>query len=764
MLVSDFTDGIKDAMSDRFAIDREIGRGGMATVYLAEETNPKRQVAVKVLEPELATTEARERFLREVEFSSQLTHPNIVPIFSSGEINGLLYYVMPYIDGHTLRYLLSTKGALDPDQAFQITAEVADALNYAHSKGVVHRDVKPENILLSNGHAVVADFGIARALCVACGDNLTIAGYPIGTPGYMSPEQGSGEEVDARTDVYSLGAVVYEMLSGEPPFKGPTIEAVIAARYTQPTPTLSGAGWNHSDTVDGAVQRAMMLDRDARFDSTMDFLRAMRSHVSADVMPDTLDPSRSLRPVVTKEARERSIAVLPFANLSPDPDNEYFADGITEDIITQLSKIGSLHVTSRTSVLPYRDTDKSLGRIAAELGVSTILEGSVRKAGNRVRVAAQLIDAEADSHLWADRYDRELTDIFEIQSEIAQHIADALQATLSPDEKELLGKKPTECLDAYNLHLQGRFYWSKFTPDGISRAIELFHEAAELDETFALPHAGIADSHILMTSTLGLTPPMKCMPLARESALKALQIAPDLADAHASLAAVKMWYDWDWEGARESFERALELEPDAEKPLMMYGFYLSAMGRHDEALAAARKGEALSPVSVLAATNVGTHLYKARRYDEAIAQFKKAQDVDVAFPPTYIMLGWTYLKTGEYDKAVQAAERAAYLTGGPPPRRAGLGCALAAAGETTRAAEIYAELEQLRVSEYVAATDLALLAAHLGKIDAAFGWLDEAIQERAGWLPYIKIDPIWDPLAPDPRLDDIARRIKLPGV
>ena len=761
MQVTELLDEVQDALGDRYVVDREIGRGGMATVFLAEEQQPRRQVAVKVLAPELAGGIGRERFLREVEFAAQLTHPNIIPIFTADEVGDLLYYIMPYIDGQSLRWLLAKQGRLSLDEALKIAEEVGDALHYAHMQGVVHRDVKPENILLASGHAMVADFGIARALCVACGDNITIAGVPIGTPGYMSPEQAKGDEVDPRADLYSLGCIVYEMLTGKPPFRGPTIEAIISARYSQPTPTLGQAGWTLSPTIDRAVQRSMALDRDDRFETIAEFLETLRPKISSEALAASL-ASNSLPP--TLDALEapngnKAVAVLPFTNLSADPENEYFSDGITDDIITQLSKIAGLEVTSRTSVKQYKNTDKSLGQIGSELGVTAILEGSVRRAGNRVRVVAQLISSATDKHLWAESFDRELTDIFEIQSEIAEKIASALQATLTPNDKVELAKKPTDNLDAYHLYLQGKFYWSKFTVEGVEKAIEFFTQAAEHDENYALAHAGLSDCYMLLSVTLGKLPPHEGLSKAKQAALKALQLDDTLGDAHATLGAVCMWHDWDWTGADTATLRALELDPEGEKSHLIRAFYLAAVGRHDEAVELTERAVKLCPVSLLINSHLGLQRYFAHQFEEAAKSLEKTVEMDANFPPAHYLLGWTYIQLGRFDEAIAEAERAIELTGSSSQRRAALGVALAMSGKSDAAGNILSELESQVDEGYVSPADIAMLHGHLGRIDQAFEWLHRAVEQRAPWLGFLRIDPIWDPLRSDPRFSAIEHSV-----
>ena len=436
--MADLLTRLRADVADRYAIERELGRGGMATVYLAQDLKHHRQVAIKVLKPEIAAALGPERFLREIETTARLSHPHILPLHDSGEANGVLYYVMPFVEGESLRCRLDREKQLPLEDALGIAREVADALSYAHSRDVVHRDIKPENILLEAGHAVVSDFGIARAVSVASGDRLTETGLVAGTPAYMSPEQAMGEPtLGPRTDIYSLACVLYELLAGEPPYTGPTAQAIVAKRLGDPVPRVRRVRDTVPVAVEEALVKALARVPADRFPSAFAFLEALTT-------PDAARASR------------RSIAVLPFANLSSDPENEYFADGITEDVIAQLSKIGALKVISRTSVIQFKKREQSLREIGERLGVGALLEGSVRRAGNRVRVVAQLIDAETDRHVWAETYDRQLTDIFAIQSDVALQIATALEAELTPDERARIGKHSAGDLEAYHLYLRGR--------------------------------------------------------------------------------------------------------------------------------------------------------------------------------------------------------------------------------------------------------------------------------------------------------------------
>ncbi|MCZ6917235.1 MAG: hypothetical protein O7I93_10700, partial [Gemmatimonadetes bacterium] len=579
------------------------------------------------------------------------------------------------------------------------------------------------------------------------------------TPGYMSPEQIRGLEVDPRADVYSLGCVVYEMLTGQPPFPGPTVEAILAARYSHPIPTLRDAGWTVSATIDQAIHRSMEIDRDKRFETAAEFLEMLKPRVTqaqlgeavtTDELPATLDPAATAH---------KSVAVLPFSNLSADPDNEYFSDGITDDIITQLSKIPGLDITSRTSVMQYKDTQKSLGQISDELRVGSILEGSVRRVGNRVRVVAQLIDSKTDKHLWAERFDRELTDIFEIQSEIAERIASALQSTLSPEDMAMLAKKPTDNPEAYNLYLRGRFFWEKFTVAGVERSIELFQEAADLDADYALAHAGLASSYVVMSVTLGKVSPDVGLPKAKAAALRAMELDETLADAHATLGLVCMWYDYDWAGADRATERARELDPAGPKPRVMRGMYLAAVGRHDEAIELANETARLFPTAVLVSSHVGLQYYWARRFDDAATALAATNEMDQNFPPTHYLLGWSYIQLGRFEEAIAESARACALTGDTPQRRAAMGCALAMAGRTAEAEAILAEIHSRCETEYVSYADIAMLHCCLGNTDEALEWLRKAVGQKAGWLGYLRSDAIWDPISTDPRFAEIVEMV-----
>jgi serine/threonine-protein kinase len=434
----DLQEQLSAAVASRYRIQRELGQGGMAKVFLAHDLKYDREVAVKVLRPDLAADVGATRFLHEIQTSARLHHPHILPLYDSDHADGLVYYVMPYIQGETLRQRLARERQLPVGEAIQLAREVLDALAYAHGANVVHRDIKPANILLDAGHALVADFGIARAI----GEGESVTGHVIGTPAYMSPEQIDGSKyLDGRTDIYGLGCVLFEMLVGEPPFRGSTLTAVIANRLSAPLPSARTFREVIPEAVDAAIKKAMAVLPADRFVTAAQFSDALGTSATVAIAVG------AAQVMVQEVITAKSVAVLPFENMSTDPENEYFSDGITDDIIAQLSKIRALKVISRTSSMQYKKTTKKITMIAEELGVGAVLEGSVRRAGQRVRIVAHLVDPRSEKHLWGDTFDRNLSDIFEVQSEVAQQITGALSVALSPEEKERVEKKSTADAD-----------------------------------------------------------------------------------------------------------------------------------------------------------------------------------------------------------------------------------------------------------------------------------------------------------------------------
>ncbi len=712
----------------------------MATVYLADDVKHHRQVAIKVLRPELASVLGPDRFLREVEIAAKLNHPHIVPLYDSGEADGNLFYVMPYIKGESLRHKLVRETQLPIDEAVAITRHAALALDHAHAHGVVHRDIKPENILLFEGEAMVADFGIALAVSAAAGERLTATGILVGTPEYMSPEQSMGERaLDARSNVYSLGCVLYEMLAGEPPYTGTTAQAVIAKRMTDPVPAVRRIRDAVPPGIEHTLMQALARTPVDRFASAAAFAEAL-------AQPAAVTP------------RPRSVAVLPFLNLSSDPENEYFADGITEDVIAQLSKIRALEVISRTSVMSFKKREQGLRDIAARLGVATLLEGSVRRTGDRVRIVAQLIDAEKDRHLWAETYDRQLTDIFAIQSDVALQIAAALEAQLSPDERTRIRREPTSDLQAYQLYLQGRHCFIRYSEEGMRKSIEYFERAIEQDPTYALAYAGVAMAYTEL-GELGVLRGDQAYQRAKEAATKGLEIDGELGEAHCMLAFVKYVCDFDWAGAEQGFKRALELSPSSADTYDLYGRLCSALERYDDAIAMQQRAYELDPLAHRA--DVATAFLRAGRYEEALQAATRAIVLDPSYPRAHSTLGWALLKTGLEVNGLAKLEQAVSLSRGGTLFLAQLGQAYALAGKIDRAQEVLRQLEELSRQAYVSPYALAYVYTGLGDHDKAMDCLERAYEERADAVYGIKGSFLFASLRSHPRFTALLKKMNL---
>ncbi|NIM51751.1 MAG: protein kinase, partial [Gemmatimonadales bacterium] len=704
-----------------------------------------RPVAVKVLRPELAASLGAERFLREIEIAAKLTHPNILSLHDCGEADGLLYYVMPYVEGESLRDRLNREKQLPIEDALQITREVADALGYAHSLGIVHRDIKPENVMFAAGHAVVSDFGIAKAVSAAGEEALTETGLAVGTPAYMSPEQGAGSgELDGRSDIYSLACVLYEMLAGEPPYTGPTAQALIAKRLADPVPAVSRL----RDTVPAGVERALM--------------KAL-AKVAADRFASAVAFAEALAKPAVVRPSPRSVAVLPFLNLSADPENEYFADGVTEDVTAQLSKIGALKVISRTSVMSFKKREQSLREIGARLGVATLLEGSVRRAEDRIRIVAQLIDAETDQHLWAETYDRQLTDIFTIQSDVALHIAGALEAELSADERTRIGIEPTSDLEAYQLYLKGRRCVSRFTPEGMRQGLEYYEQAIEMDPDYALSYTGVALSYIAlgMGHGTGALQPKHAYRRAREAVAKALELDDGLGEAHGILGFLSFAYEFNWTDAEREFKRALELNPGSADTHDLYGLMLSALEQFDDAIAAQRRAQELDPLTPYHSSDLASTLLRAGRYDEASQEAKRVLELEPHFPLGHSTLGWTYLKQGMRDEGLAELEKAVSLSPENTIFLAQLGQAYASAGKAEKAREVLQELEELSRQRYVPPYHMAYVYTGLGEQDKAIDALEQAYEERAGGVYGIKGSFLFTALRSHPRFKALLARMNL---
>ena len=754
--MADLLERLGAALASRYKLQRELGQGGMAKVYLAHDLKYQRAVAVKVLLSELTEAVGATRFLHEIQIAARLHHPHILPLYDSDEAQGFLYYVMPYVEGETLRERIARERQLPVGDALQIAREVADALSYAHKSGVVHRDIKPANILLESGHAIVADFGIARAVGVASSQPLTGPRHVIGTPSYMSPEQIEGSEyLDGRSDIYSLGCVLFEMLVGEPPFPGTTLESIVARRLTGPIPSARAFRELVPEPIDTALKKALARLPADRFVSAAQFAEALATPVTTGIAVG------AAQAMVQEVTSAKSVAVLPFENMSTDPENEYFSDGITDDIIAQLSKISALKVISRTSSMQYKKTTKKITAIAEELGVAAILEGSVRRAGSRARIVVHLVDPKTEKHLWGETFDRQLTDIFEVQSEVAQQITGALSLALSPEEKQRVEKMATADAEAYNMYLLGRYHLNKWSGAEIQKAIEHFQEAIGKDPNFAVAYAGQADAYELLSIGFGSKAPVEYLAQAKMMALKALEMDDSLAEAHTSLAYARWLGDLDWIGAEREFKRALELKSSYVMAHEWYAEYLAALGRHDEALAAIKKAQQLDPLSVPVNRAVGWVIYFSRSYDQAIEELRKTLGMDPNFLAARLVLWWALLAKGSHEEAITDIRKEVESPGLRTMKKLMLGYACAVSGRLEEAGGILWELQPKIEGENRLALLAAMLFIAMDDKDRAFDQLERAFQIREPGLVFLRVAPWADPLRSDKRYQSLVERLGL---
>jgi serine/threonine protein kinase/Tfp pilus assembly protein PilF len=754
--MADSLDKLRKGLASRYKIETEIGRGGMATVYLAEDTKHGRKVAIKVLREEVAAKSEPERFLREIRIAARLTHPNILPLYDSGEQAGRLFYVMPFMGCENLRVRLERERRLPLEEVIRIARMVAEGLDYAHRQGVVHRDIKPENIMLLEGQPVVADFGIARALTASdtSGQSLTGAGFAVGTPVYMSPEQaGTAGPVDGRSDQYSLACVIFEMLSGRPPFQGANVLATLARHATESPPRVRTEVPEVPPSVEQALLRALAKDPAQRFLTIGEFARALTGpmvHLSSGE-------------AIVEAIRPTSIAVLPFVNASPSPENEYFSDGISDELINALSKVDGLTVVSRTSAFAYKGKALDVRTIGGQLGATVVLEGTVRRFGDRLRITAQLINVVDGRLLWSEKYERRAEDLFQIQDEIAETIVGTLRATLLRDLGRPEPRRYTPSLEAWNLYLKGRYYWNTRTSEGVKEAIRHFEAAIEEDPNFALAYTGLADSYALGVD-YSEAPVSVGLSRAKEEALRALSLDDSLAEAHASLAWVAFIHEWDWETAGREYRRAIELDPRYPSARQWYAWYLIAMGRTAESLAEGRQAVALDPASISIRRSLGWIHYYARDADAAIDHVRKAIIANPTQHESHYILGQALMMKGNYAQAKAAFREAAGADRSHTNALSALGRVAVLEGNAAEGRDVLEELYHRSKERYVSPVDFAKLHNQLGDIDEAFRWMDRAVDDRRGWMVYLNVEPALDNLRSDQRFKDLLMRMRLPSV
>jgi len=736
----------------------KLGEGGMGEVYLAEDTKLNRRLALKFLPAQLASDEElKARFKREAQAAAALNHPNIITIHEVAEYENRPYIAMEYVEGESLKDLIAKKD-LSINKAIDFAIQICAGLAKAHQAAIVHRDVKPQNVLIDkDGRVRILDFGLAKVRRDAM---LTQIGTTVGTVAYMSPEQARGEKVDHRTDIWALGVVLYEMLAGQMPFKGEHDQAVIySILNTYPQP-ISGLRAEMPGELEQVVNKTLAKDREERYQQINDTLIDLRSVKDAFGSGVT----RSLQ-VETEPSP--SIAVLPFTNLSADKEQEYFCDGMAEEIINALTQVEGLHVVARTSAFSFRGKQLDIREIGRRLNVGAVLEGSVRRAGARLRITAQLVNVADGYDLWSERYDRDIgelccpEDIFGIQDEISLAIVDKLKVKLLGKERAKLVKRHTEDLVAYDLYLKGRYLWNKRTEEGYQKSLEYFQQAIERDPTYALAYAGIADCYDLL-GWYDYLPPKEAFPRAKAAAEKALEMDETLAEAKASLGWISVNYDWDWLTAESKYKRAIELNPSYATAHQWYAEYLSYMGKHDESIAEAKRAQELDPLSIIINNDLGQVFYYARQYDRAIEQLQKTLELDPNFIVAHFFLAFLYAQKAMYGKAIAEVQKAMDLSGGGDSLIvAQLGTIYSCSGRRDEAKKVLDELHGLSKKRYVSPFYIALIYMGLGQNDQAFEWLEKAYEERDHWLETLKVHPMLDSLRSDPRFTKLLKKMRL---
>jgi eukaryotic-like serine/threonine-protein kinase len=820
-----------------YRIVQKLGAGGMGEVYLAEDTRLDRQVAIKFLPPEsMADEQARSRLLQEAKAAAKLDHPNICSIYEVGEEDGRSFIAMQYVEGETLAARIERK-PLELRDALHVAVQVADALADAHARGIIHRDIKPQNIMITpRGQVKVMDFGVAKVISqrseLESGADtqilMTEPGLILGTIPYMSPEQVRGESLDVRTDIFSFGVVLYEIVSGHQPFVSESTATTITAILMRDPPPLGRYSSDVPDELQWIATKALRKNREDRYQTVKDLhsdlsslkqrlefeaererseltdvggspragtggrqiaetaeqpmsatgddaaarttfhaghqISRFRKHMAAFGV-GTLALIALAATALFLMARSGkaidSVAIMPFTNVGADPNTEYLSDGITESLISNLSRLANLKVMSHSSVFRYKGREIDPQAVGRELKVRAVLTGRVVQRGDGLSISLELVDAQDNRQLWGEQYNRRLADILQLQTEISREVSEKLRLKLTGEEQKRLAKPYTENPEAYQFYLKGRFHWSKVNEEGLKKAIEYFNQAIEADPNYALAYTGLADAYNVQ-ALIGIAPPKEVWPKAKSALEKALALDDTLAEAHGTSGAMKLFFEWDWPGAERELRRAIQLNPNLGGAHDLYCTYFQVIGRLDEAMSESKRAQELEPLSAVISGNLVYTYYFMRQYDAAIEQYRKTSELDPNFLPTLFLLGQAYERKGMYDQAIAECQKALRIHEHDPAIISVLGYVYAVSGRKSEAQKLLNELMESWKQRYFSPIDVALVYTGLGDRDQAFAWLDRAYEARDPNLIGVNVERELDSLRSDPRFIDLLRRIGIP--